>query len=437
MAKARQKFGIGNTDDMGDEELKTDDTTTVRPANTGEGNDVAEADPEDGEINVLTARARREIQAATVATGKARLKLLKKTHATEWLASALASSTMPPVYRMGARNTFNYTDSNHPWAKIHSSHEAWFCDRIAFCRQCGCSAAKKSTLYKKCLGAPERTQGQPEPHRAKVIRRMTKGLVPPGHNNKWPNARNSIRVEPQPLVVTVDNKVVYARGYEEPDAQALWRQRDVREAREKDVEAAEKKRREVFDRLGIRRRINHYLPEENDGSSSGWIIATAAETVEADADDDAFDEEEIASIPAATDGGTLPSLPPLRRNDISTVPSQPVGKKRRILAFSTDVEVAENRRRKRAGKDFLQNAQTGSSSSSSSSGIRSSLMPPAHPTVIDDAMASESTIEDTVPSSGAGDGNCVNLHINDQPTLTQMMEECMEDAEEDEDVDLI
>ena len=83
---------------------------------------------------------------------------------------------MPPVYRMGVENTFNYTDSEHPWAKIHLSHEAWFCDRIAFCRQCGCSAAKKSTLHEKCLGA--RIPGKAEPHKAKIIRRMTGGLVP-------------------------------------------------------------------------------------------------------------------------------------------------------------------------------------------------------------------------------------------------------------------
>ena len=104
----------------------------------------------------------------------------------------------------------------------------------------------------KCQGAPVRTLGRPEPHRAKVIRRMTKGLVPPGHRGKWPCARNAIRNEPQPLVVTVDDEVVYARGYEEPSAQALWRQRDVKEAKQEEEKKMEKaKKEEVLDFKGM------------------------------------------------------------------------------------------------------------------------------------------------------------------------------------------
>ena len=283
-------------------------------------------------------------------------------------------------------------------------------------------------MYLKCQGAPVRTQGQPEPHRAKVIRRMTKGLVPPGHRGKWPNARDATRIEPQPLVVTVDDRVVYARGYEEPSAQALWRQRDVREAKQEEARKIEEKKREVIDRLGIRRRINHYLPDESDGGSAGWIIAAESETI--DEDEDTFAEEGLA-VQQSSEGGASSSMQPPRRSAPSQLTSQPAGKKRRVLAFSTDVEVAENRRRKMADKDFLQAAGI-DSGSSSSSGIRSSLMPPPHPTAIDEAMATAAVGEGT--DEVEIHTECIRVH--EEPTLTQMVEEGLEDAAEEEDDDV-
>ena len=148
VARARQKSGTENPDKEEHEARSEGEEDAAQKHNANADAELAEADLDSSELNILTARVRREIRAATVATGKARLRLLKKSHAKEWLANALASSTMPPVHRMGTKNTFNYSDANHPWAKIHSSHEAWFCDRIASCRQCGCSASKKSTLDK-------------------------------------------------------------------------------------------------------------------------------------------------------------------------------------------------------------------------------------------------------------------------------------------------
>ena len=82
-----------------------------------------------------------------------------------------------------------------------------------------------------------------------------------------------------------------------------------------------------------------------------------------------------------------------------------------------------------ADRDFLQAA--GISSSSSTSGIRSSLMPPPHPTVIDEAMAT------AVVGVNANDEN-VNtecIRVQEEPTLTQMVEEGLDDAEEGKDDD--
>ena len=83
-----------------------------------------------------------------------------------------------------------------------------------------------------------------------------------------------------------------------------------------------------------------------------------------------------------------------------------------------------------ADKDFLRAA--GIDSGSSSSGIRSSLMPPPHPTAIDEAMATAAVGEGT---------NEANIHtecirVQEEPTLTQLVEEGLEDAEDDEDDDV-
>ena len=64
-------------------------------------------------------------------------------------------------------------------------------------------------------------------------------------------------------------------------------------------------------------------------------------------------------------------------------------------------------------------------------------MPPAHPTVIDEAMASESVIESAAPSSDIGNVDCSSLRVHDDLILTQMVEEGLEDADEDDNDDLI
>ena len=86
-----------------------------------------------------------------------------------------------------------------------------------------------------------------------------------------------------------------------------------------------------------------------------------------------------------------------------------------------------------ANKDFLRAAGINSgSSSSSSSGIRSSLMPPPHPTVIDEAMATAAVGEST--DAVETPTECIRVH--EEPTLTQMVEEGLDEAAEDNDGDV-
>ena len=62
-------------------------------------------------------------------------------------------------------------------------------------------------------------------------------------------------------------------------------------------------------------------------------------------------------------------------------------------------------------------------------------MPPAHPTVIDEAMASDTIAEGAAPSGGAIDQDCANsLRIHEEPTLTQLVEEGIEDADKEDEV---
>ena len=60
-------------------------------------------------------------------------------------------------------------------------------------------------------------------------------------------------------------------------------------------------------------------------------------------------------------------------------------------------------------------------------------MPPPHPTIIDEAMATASVGED---ANGEND-NTECLRVQEEPTLTQMVEEGLDDAEEDKDDDLM
>ena len=167
-----------------------------------------------------------------------------------------------------------------------------------------CSASKKSTLDEKREGAPQRTKGQLEPHRAKVVRRMSGGFVPPGHN-VWPRAQNTLRAEPQPLIVTVNNKVVYARGDEDPTEQATWRQYDVKEACNIQAKVVEERRREACDRIGIFRSADHYLPESSDGHSSGWIMVQEATTTDGEGAGAANSSSAALAAPRRTEMPTV------------------------------------------------------------------------------------------------------------------------------------
>ena len=62
-------------------------------------------------------------------------------------------------------------------------------------------------------------------------------------------------------------------------------------------------------------------------------------------------------------------------------------------------------------------------------------MPPPHMTVIDEAMAADSVTEDA--TAEAAPCRCDSLHVY-EPTLTQMVEEGIDEAgNEEEDDDLI
>ena len=60
-----------------------------------------------------------------------------------------------------------------------------------------------------------------------------------------------------------------------------WRQKDVKDAKDEEAKTAEKRKNDVVDRLGIRRRINHYLPESRGSDSTGWITVVEATEEEA------------------------------------------------------------------------------------------------------------------------------------------------------------
>ena len=60
-------------------------------------------------------------------------------------------------------------------------------------------------------------------------------------------------------------------------------------------------------------------------------------------------------------------------------------------------------------------------------------MQPTHPEIIDETMANEPAVEDA-NGGGSSTADC-SLRVNDEPTLTQMIEEGMEDAEEEEEID--
>ena len=142
---------------------------------------------------------------------------------------------------------------------------------------------------------------------------------------------------------------------------------------------------------------------------------------------------------------------------VPTGVGQPLVTRRRVLAFISDADITENRRRKKAERDAeaertAVESSTGSSggngliaassSGSSSSGIRSRLLPSAHPTVIDEAMSTEGGGEvgeiavDTATSGEAASSSCAEanqFHVN-EPSLTQLVEEAMGEESDDEDL---
>ena len=114
----------------------------------------------EGDMTIITARARKEIRTSKMKEGKAKLRLAKKTNAIAWKQAAHRSSTLPRLYEHGPANTFDFSDRSHPWANIDKSHEVRFCDLIVFCRRCGSSSSKKGTLQKECKGLKAREKGR-------------------------------------------------------------------------------------------------------------------------------------------------------------------------------------------------------------------------------------------------------------------------------------
>ena len=58
-------------------------------------------------------------------------------------------------------------------------------------------------------------------------------------------------------------------------------------------------------------------------------------------------------------------------------------------------------------------------------------MPPPHPTVIDEAMATSAIDE----STNAMEATIECIRVNEEPTLTQLVEEGLDEAAEDNDED--
>ena len=113
--------------------------------------------------------------------GRNKIRLVKKQAKERWTAAALASDTIPRTQHQGDECAFDFEGANHPWAKIHPTHQAWFANLVAYCRVCGAVNSKKGTMQKRCDGRPTKIANKSEPNGLKVLRLMNQGLPPPGN----------------------------------------------------------------------------------------------------------------------------------------------------------------------------------------------------------------------------------------------------------------
>ena len=146
-----------------------------------------------------------------------------------------------------------------------------------------------------------------------------------------------------------------------------------------------------------------------------------------------------------------PRTPSPRRNEVITVlptgVGQPVGKKRRYLAFSNEVDIDERRRRKRLATSEEAATDRPAEAASSSSGSTS-----VH-TLAPQAESREDTADGIFNIGGGEEGDaeaegsgtvmgtpCSSspFHVNAEETsLTQLFEEGLENAAADSDDDLL
>ena len=193
-------------------------------------------------FEVLTAKARGNYTRDCRKQKVNKLRLVKRQAQQRWAAAVSSSGAMQRTHQQGDERIFDCDCMNHSWAKIHSTHQAWFSDLVAYCRVCGSVNSKKGTMQKECKGRPIRRAKKCQPTLFKVIRLMSQGLPPPGMKG-WPRAQDRRRLDPKPLIVTVKGVVVYRREYQEhfDSIEAAWRQQD----REEDEEEEKEKKRDA------------------------------------------------------------------------------------------------------------------------------------------------------------------------------------------------
>ena len=77
-------------------------------------------------FGVLTAKARKNYKKDCMRYNRSKIRLVKKQAKESWTAVVSASGTMPRIQHQGDECTFDFECTNHPWAKIHATHQAWF-----------------------------------------------------------------------------------------------------------------------------------------------------------------------------------------------------------------------------------------------------------------------------------------------------------------------
>ena len=112
------------------------------------------------DFSILTVKACANYKRDCKEAKWAKLRKVKKQAKQRWAAAAAGSGAMPRVQTQGDNSVCDFGCRNHPWAKIHNSHEAWFADQVAFCRICGPVNSEKGTMQRQCKGRPTRTKGK-------------------------------------------------------------------------------------------------------------------------------------------------------------------------------------------------------------------------------------------------------------------------------------